>query len=285
MLVKSPINRMGGKYFLRDWLVRHIPRHVCYVEPFCGAGHLLFAKEFSQVEVLNDIDGHLIAFFQVIKDREKRQGLIEMLEYMPYSRALWQDTRTRWKDGDIPQDEIERASQWFYLNRSTFSGDQERGGFACPSVTGRNPAQSYSNAIDGFEDIAKRLRGVTVENLDYTDCIQRYDSPDTLFYADPPYLGTEDYYGKANFAYDDHRTLSELLRGIKGHAMVSHYSNGLYDELYQGWHRFEHQSFKGSHKSEGEEKPKTTEVLYCNFKPVGQNRSLFQGVSNENIPI
>jgi DNA adenine methylase len=60
--------------------------------------------------------------------------------------------------------------------------------------------------------------------------------------------------------------------------MVSHYSNGLYDDLYNGWHRHEYQSFKGSHKSEGEEKPKTNEVLYINFEPV-KTRGLF----NENI--
>ena len=66
---------------------------------------------------------------------------------------------------------------------------------------------------------------------------------------------------------------------VKGKVMVSHYANVLYDDLYTGWRRFEYSSFKGSHKSECEEKPKTTEVLYCNFKPVGQNRSLFQGMN------
>ena len=56
--------------------------------------------------------------------------------------------------------------------------------------------------------------------------------------------------------------------------MFTHYQNGLYDELYQGWHRYEYQSFKGSHKLADESKPKTVEILYCNFKPVRQ-RSLF----------
>ncbi|MBZ0241981.1 MAG: DNA adenine methylase, partial [Bacteroidales bacterium] len=179
--LKSPVNRIGGKYQLTGWLSQYIPQHVCYIEPFAGAGHLLFSKRPAPVEVLNDIDGNLIAFFQVVRDAKKRQRLIETLENMPYARSLWQDIRTRWKAADLPEDEIEKASEWFYLNRSTYGGDMATGGFAMPSITGRNPAQSYQSAIGGLEHVAGRLRGVTVECLDYTEVIRRYDSPDSFF--------------------------------------------------------------------------------------------------------
>ena len=275
--IKSPVNRMGGKSLLTSWLCQHVPGHICYVEPFCGAGHLLFGKKLSAVEVLNDSDRHLINFFQVIQEPAPRQALIDRLAFMPYSRSLWNELRSQWKAGNIPGDDVELAAQWFYLNRTCFGGDQKRGGFAVPSTTGRNPAQSYFNAIDGFEGIAGRLRGVTIECLDYQECIRRYDSEDTLFYCDPPYLNAEGYYGKGNFNHEDHHALARLLNGAKGKAMVSHYANRLYDDLYKGWHRYEYSSFKGSHKSEGEEKPKTIEVLYCNFKSVGRTRSLFEG--------
>lgn len=219
--LKSPVNRLGGKYFLRNWLSEMIPEHTLYCEPFCGAGHLLFTKTPSDVEVINDIDNHLITFFAVLKDPERRQRLIEILDYMLYSRSLWQDIRTCWKEGNLPEDEIERASWWFYLNRTCFSGDQLRGGFAVPSTTGRNPAQSFRTAIDTFDDIARRLRNVTIENLPYAECIQRYDSEDTLFYCNPPYLNAERYYGKDSFSQDDHCKLAELLHGIKGKTMVT----------------------------------------------------------------
>ena len=273
--IKSPISRFDGKYYLTSWLSEMIPSHVLYCEPFCGAGHLLFSKEPSQVEIINDIDSHLIGFFELLKDDTKRSKLIQTLDNMLYSRRLWQDIRSRWKQGNIPQDEIEWASWWYYLNRTTFSGDQKRGSFAIPSTTGRNPVQSFRNAIDSLNTIAERLRGVTIECLDYSDCIQRYDSETTLFYCDPPYLNTEHYYGDS-FTQDDHRTLFELLHGIKGHAMVTHYENELYNERYKGWQRYEFQSFKGSYKSEGEEKPKTNEVLYTNYRP-GQ-RGLFDAM-------
>ncbi len=260
---------------LTGWLSQHIPEHVCYVEPFCGASHLLFAKEISQAEVINDKDGHLISFFQVVKDHKKRQELIENLQWMPYSRQLWNEIRQNWKAGNIPDDEIERSAHWFYLNRTCFSGDQKRGGFAIPSTTGRNPVQSFRNAVDSLKAIAERLRNVCIENLPYAECIKRYDSEDTLYYCDPPYLNTEDYYGKGCFTLEDHHKLAELLHDIKGMTMVSHYANSLYDKMYHNWHRYEYQAFKGSHKSTGEAKPVTTEILYTNFKT---QRGLFDAI-------
>lgn len=272
MNVKSPVCRIGGKAMLTGWLSQYMPDHVCYVEVFSGAGHLLFGKRPASVEVINDIDSNLIAFFQVVKNAGKRSKLIETLEYMPYSRRLWQDIRCRWKAGDSPQDEIERAAEWFYLNRSTYGGDMQAGGFALPSTTGRNPAQSYQTAISGLEHVASRLRGVTIECLPYNEAIRRYDSETTLFYCDPPYLNTEGYYSQ-NYSKNDHFRLSEILHNIKGKAMISHYQNSLYDGLYKGWQRHEYESFKGSHKAyPGAGMPVTTECLFTNFKP---KRGLF----------
>ncbi|OQY99258.1 MAG: hypothetical protein B6D35_09690 [Candidatus Brocadia sp. UTAMX2] len=278
MLLRPPIHRLGGKKYLTTSLSQHIPQHTLYCEPFCGAGHLLFSKLQSKVEIINDIDGHLIGFFEVIKDDTKRQRLIRILNDMPYSRTLWRELRLHWKQGNISSDLVDASAQWFYLNRTCFSGDQVRGGFAVPSATGRNPAQSFRTAINTFEDIARRLRNVTIENLSYVECIQRYDSQDSFFYCDPPYLNAEHYYGKDSFSQEDHYRLAELLHGVKGKIMVSHYANELYDNLYAGWNRYEYQSFKGSHKAgNGESKTRTTECLWTNFEPERKTRSLFNG--------
>lgn len=349
--LKSPVNRLGGKFFLSSWIVEKMPEHTCYVEPFAGAAHTLFAKTPSPVEILNDIDSHLINFFKVIQDTEKRQRLVETLECMPYSRSLWQEVRddvlavntslksdraksqkqqliecrlrecpemsdrqiarelgvdhktvgaTRkelTRRGEFPTSntlidtlgrkqrrnrsctDIQKAANWFYLNRSTFAGDMLRGGFAAPSVTGRNTAQSFRNAIDSLDTVAQRLRNVCIESLGYAECIKKYDSENTLFYIDSPYLGTEHYYGDA-FSLDDHYRLSDILHEVKGKVMVTHYQNGVYDELYPNWQRYEYESFKGSHKSDAnEEKPKTTEALYCNFRQPFKTRSLFNELS------
>ena len=71
--MKSCISRMGGKYYLAGWLSEMIPSHVLYCEPFCGASHLLFAKEPSPIEILNDRADMLINLYKVIQDNKKRQ--------------------------------------------------------------------------------------------------------------------------------------------------------------------------------------------------------------------
>ena len=220
-LLKSPCNRMGGKYYLAGWLSRYIPEHVTYVEPFCGAGHLLFSKTPSPVEVLNDLDNNLVNLYRCIQNAEKRQKLINILNETPYSRSVFQN----WRYGDeMTLNDIEKAGRYFFLCKASFAGDVERGGFGMPSKgTGRNPARTFRTAIDSLDIIADRLKNAVIECLDYADCIQRYDSPGSLFFCDPPYLSTEDYYGKGCFTLEDHRKLAELLHGIKGHVMVTHY--------------------------------------------------------------
>lgn len=154
------------------------------------------------------------------------------------------------------------------------------GGFAQPSITGRNPVITFCNAIDSLNNVSERLRNVTIECLDYVDCIKRYDSKDTVFFCDPPYLTTEHYYGEGNFTHDDHCTLADLLHKIKGKAMITHYQNDPYDELYRDCRWYEYQSFKGSYKADtGETKPQTVEILYCNFEPEVKTRNLFQGMN------
>ena len=274
MLLKSGISRMGGKAYLTNWLCGFLPEHLCYVEPFAGGAKLLFAKELSPIEILNDVDDNIVNLYRVIQNSEKRQKLVNLLNKTPYSRSVFQS----WKYGnETPLDDIERAGRYFFLCKASFAGDVERGGFGIPSKgTGRNPARTFRTAIDSFDILADRLKNAVIECLDYSDCIQRYDSPGSLFLCDPPYLNTEDYYGKGCFTLEDHHKLAELLHDIKGHAMITHYSNELYDSLYKGWNRYEYQSFKGSYKSTGESKPKTNEVLYTNFRPL-KTRGLFNG--------
>lgn len=270
---------MGGKAYLTNWLCGFIPEHVTYVEPFCGASHLLFAKPLSQVEILNDIDDNLVNLYKVIQNDEKRQKLINILNETPYSRSVFRS----WKYGDkTTLDDIEKAVRYFYLSKASFAGDVSFGGFACPSrSTRRNPARTYQNSIDALEHIAKRLKGVTFECLDYQKCIGGYDSEQSLFYIDCPYHRHEVYYGDT-FTEKDHYKLSNILHSVRGKVMLSHYECDTYNELYSDWNKYTFQSFKGSHKSTGESKPKTQECLFTNFEPQIKTQGLFNGNKSIN---
>lgn len=273
--LKSPISCIGSKHYLTSWLKSFIPKHDRYTEPFSGGAALLFEKERSKIEIINDTNSDLVNLYQCIQNPDKRTKLVQILNETPYSRSIFK----QWKYGnESPQDDVDRAARYFFLCKSSFAGDVVHGGFACPSKnTTRNPAMTYQNSIDALNHIAERLKGVTIECLNYVDCIQKYDSPGTLFYIDPPYYGHEDYYGDS-FTEQDHYRLIGILHSVKAKVMLSHYECDTYDQLYRGWNKYMFESFKGSHKADiNETKPATNECLYTNFQESCKQKFLFQG--------
>lgn len=268
MLVKSPVVWVGGKHFLKHWIIEKIPTHKVWVEVFCGSCVISLTKKPSETTIINDIDSNLISFWKVLQDTKKRERLITLLDGTLYSRELWQALRLRWKSNIIPDDPVKAAVEWFFLNRSCYASDIRHGGFI-GFTQGRNMCKTFRNAVEQLNEVGELVKTWIIENLDYKTCITRFDSPSTVFYCDMPYYlpGKREYY-QDSFTLENHKEMSHLLNNIKGRALVSHYKNDTIHELYQGWQRYECQSFKGSHKSEGEEKPKTVECLYVNFLPV-----------------
>lgn len=258
---------------MASWLCGFVPRHERYIEPFCGGAKLFFTKTPSPIEILNDADDILVNLYRVIQNDKKRRELIKILNKTPYARSVFNHFRQV-----NPEDEIEKAARYFYLSKASFAGDVARGGFACPSKnTIRNPAQTYQKSIDALEHIAKRLQGVTIECLDYKDCISKYDSESSLIFVDAPYLqGNSRQYYEHSFTLENHKKLRSLLNSIRGKTMFCHYEHPEIDKLYSGWHRYTFESFKGSYKSDGEAKPITNECLYTNFQESCKQKFLFQ---------
>jgi len=276
-MIASIIPRIGGKAYLCNWIIEKIPdNHKVFVEVFAGSCVISINKKPSETTIINDLDLHLITFWKVLQDSLKRKQLIQFLDCMLYSRTLWRELRERWKSGSIPADPIERAGEWFFLNRSCYASDIRHGGFI-GYTQGRNMCKTFRNAVEQLNEVGELVKTWIIENLDYKTCITRFDSPDTVFYCDMPYYlpGKRECY-QDSFTLDDHKALAELLNNIKGWALVSHYKDNIISELYEGWNCYEYSSFKGS--SNGDTKPVTVECLYTNFETV-KKRGLF----DENI--
>ena len=95
-------------------------------------------------------------------------------------------------------------------------------------------------AVDALPAICARLKRVQVEQQDFRIILERYDTPDTLFYLDPPYAASTRKSG--NYAHEltdaDHAALVDALLKLKGKALLSGYPNALYDRLVvAGWQR------------------------------------------------
>lgn len=241
----------GGKWRLAPWIIRQFPAgHDVYVEPFAGSASVLFRKERSPIEVLNDLDGDVVNFFRVL--REQKNALINAISLTPFAVEEWKLSM------EPSHDPIEKARRFYvrcYMNRAGGTA-QWLSGWRRQKVFTRelNGAANMGSAAVSFAktehlyDVADRLRGVFIESIEAIEVIQRYDTPRTLFYLDPPYVHeTRSKWAGKSYRHemtdDQHRELLVLLNGINGMAIISGYDCELYNDLLgaTGWIRKENE--------------------------------------------
>lgn len=272
-MINPPIKWMGGKSQLRERIIAEFPKHTTYVEVFGGAAWVLFGKTPSKVEVYNDVNSELVNFFRVAKHRPEE--LIGALDLLPVSRELFLE----WKHADLSTlNEVTRAARFYYLIHlcfgARFAGTKPQSdlGYSLASPPGFNPDRVREDIRRAFE----RIKRVYIEHLDCLEVIKRYDSPDTLFFCDPPYVATHGY-GGDGFGDGDQRRLAESLQGIEGRFLLTNSDHPLIRELYEGCFFQEVDVFysAGTSKVEGA-REKEREVIVTNYK---RHATLFDGLA------
>jgi DNA adenine methylase len=232
----------GGKFSHLSWLLPLLAHCNQYCEPFGGSAAVLLNREPSPVETYNDIDGEVVNFFRVLRD--KRQELIEAIGLTPFSR---EEYYLAIEDDEDSISDVERARRFFIRARQTRTGLAQTASLGrwanCRNTSRRGMAGAVSRwlgSIESLPDIALRLLRVQIENRPALEIIKLYDSPDTLFYCDPPYphesRGDTKSYG---FEMTDHEhdALADVLKNIKGKAAVSGYRCDLMDTIYRDFNR------------------------------------------------
>lgn len=220
-----------------------VPKHRIYVEVFGGGASLLLAKEPSLVEVYNDLDAGLVNLFRVIRDPDLFTEFHKRVQLIPYSRGEFNRYRELWWSGQAPADPVENAVAFFVLARQNFGGRFGDSWGMAVSTSSRGMAHMVSawlSAIDLLPEVAERLLRVQIECLDWRRLLPIYDTADTFFYLDPPYLPSTRKFGQYTheLSESDHEDLVDALLDLKGKALLSGYANPLYAKLEAaGWHR------------------------------------------------
>lgn len=256
----------GGKFSHLDWLLPLLPECSHYCEPFAGSAAILLNRRPSPVETYNDVDGEVVNFFKVL--REEKARLIEAIGLTPFSREEF--AKACQLDPSLPF--FERARRFYVRARQVRTGLAQTasvGRWANCINTSRNGMSGViSRWLGGIENlafIAERLLRVQIENRPAIDVIRLYDSKDTLFYCDPPYVhdtrgDTKSYsYEMTN---DEHRQLAQTLNAVNGSVAISNYQCDLMDKLYPAPRWKKHFSpLKTIHST----KDKRQEVLWVNY--------------------
>jgi DNA adenine methylase len=212
--MRSFLSYLGGKSLLAPKIVTRIPEHHCYCEVFAGAAWMLFKKEESKVEIINDINTDLATLYRVVKNH--LDEFIRYLKWILVSRDEF--ARFRAENPDSLTD-IQRAVRFYYLLRNGYGSKVRKPTFSISTLR-----RSNFNLLRLEEELSMvhlRLARVYIENMNYESLIPRFDRAETFFYLDPPYYGFEDYYGDDVFYREDFIKIRDILVRIKGKFVLS----------------------------------------------------------------
>jgi len=202
---------VGGKRQLAKMLVEIVDRtpHDLYGEVFVGMGGVFFRRSRApKTEVVNDLNRDVATLFRVLQHHH--QAFLDMLRWQLTSRAEFE--RLVGQDPDRLTD-LQRAARFLYIQRTAFGGKVVGRTFGISAGTGRFNVTALAEVL---ADVHERLAGVWIECLPWPEFLARWDRPGALFYIDPPYLGTEHYYGRELFQRGDHAALATALKGLRG---------------------------------------------------------------------
>jgi len=212
-----------------------------YVEPFGGAASILLRKPRSRIEVYNDLDEEIVSVFRTVQDPKGCQALMRRLRRTPYSRRVFETAFQTSTDPVIrAQRAIVRAYQSFHHEslfnpkKTTFADARHRASNHCK-------AHEWATYPRSLAAISRRLQGVLIECRPATDVIRAQDTPDTLFFVDPPYVPSTR--SKSGYRHEmteaDHVALLDQLRTVRGMVVLAGYPSALYDDVLHDWHRVE----------------------------------------------
>jgi DNA adenine methylase len=206
---------VGGKRNLAKRIIRRIEatQHDCYAEPFVGMGGVFLRRNMApKAEVINDASRDVATFFRILQRHYPQ--FMDALRFQITSRAAFE--RLCNTDPDTLTD-LERAARFLYVQRLSYGGKVAGRSFGVDTR-----ARFNLNTLGSrLEELHERLAGVVIECLDFEAFLRRYDKPTTFFYLDPPYHGTEGYYGKGMFGREDFTRLATTLASIKGRFLLS----------------------------------------------------------------
>ena len=228
--MKPLVGYYGGKQRIATRIVEqlNIISHSIYAEPFAGGLSVLFAKhpparnnKSDYIEAINDNNELLITLYRVA--RERPQEFFELIQWTPYAKAELSRANQIYQ-GIIPADDLEKA--WAVFVTCHFSFSHKIGAGWRIGRQSANVASQWNLTRDRLQTALLRLCQVHIDCVDALDFIKRWDSPNTLFYLDPPYPGADQGH-YAGYSLDGFKALCKALDGAQGSYVLSNYPQNI----------------------------------------------------------
>lgn len=187
--VRNVLKYPGSKWRIAPQLIKMIPDHHSYLEPYFGSGAMLFNKLPSDIETINDLDSDVVNLFRCIQKDPER--LVWLVMTTPFSREVY-DGQFEKPEGTECTDAFERAVR--FLIKCWQGHGFRTNGYKVGwknDVQGRERAYALRNWYrlpEWILDIVERLRMVQIEHRPALELIKKFDYKNVFMYLDPPYL-------------------------------------------------------------------------------------------------
>ena len=254
---------VGGKKKMQSWIIPNIDKDIeVYCEPFAGQFWIFFGMNLTQYPnlkkvVYNDFNSLNYNLFQCVQNPSELQ---RALDSIPVQQIGVNITPLDMKEQFIQfQAEIfapnvilqaydyEVAAKYAYVLTQVFSGSNPKSSsFIDLKGKYRSKYLAFRDKLSKPDWVEHFLKITDVENMDFQDVIEKYDSPTTYFYTDPPYyiVGEGTYYSNHDFDRKDHERLANVLNGIQGKFSLSYYDFlQLHDWFPENQYRWERKEF------------------------------------------
>lgn len=278
------LSYIGGKSKIGKWIVDEYPRDMeTYVETFGGMYWCFFNMDLVKYPnlksvVYNDFNP---LNYNLFKCLENPQELLKAVNSIPcqergvditpnlYSEQFKTFQQSIFSDKTpITLPDYLLGARYAYILTQVFSGSKpEKSGFIDLKGKYKSKYLTFRDKLQNPKWIDKFLRITNVENMDFSEVIQKYDSETTYIYLDPPYWKTENYYSNHDFDRNDHQRLAETLLSVKGKFSLSYYDFDLLHEWFpKNQFRWEQKEFaKAASATKGKTQNKGTELLILNY--------------------
>jgi DNA adenine methylase len=185
--IKSPLRYPGGKSKALSQIIPHVPLGVAeYREPFVGGGSVfievrkIFGSRIDRYWI-NDLNHDLFCFWKYARDDIER--LVEQVSEIKCKYADGKALFTYFTNKDLKLTEFDRAVRFFVLNRITFSGTVDSGGYSQQAFERR----FTDSSIDRLQLLSPSLAAVQITNEDYERSLLQAGQ-EVFIFLDPPTL-------------------------------------------------------------------------------------------------
>ena len=252
---------IGGKSRIGKWIVPFYPQDMeTYVETFGGMFWCFFNMDLSQYPnlkkvVYNDFNPLNYNLFQCAQNPSELQRALDAIpvqqigvsitppemkqQFVSFQAEIFTPNVT------LQPYDYEVAAKYAYVLTQVFSGSKpETSSFIDLKGKYRSKYLSFRDKLSKPDWVEHFLKITDVENMDFAEVINKYDSKSTYIYLDPPYWKTENYYSNHDFDSKDHERLANVLNGVQGKFSLSYYDfPQLHDWFPENQYRWERKEF------------------------------------------